>query len=385
MKQICLLLLLAALTAFAPLYAQKKGNKKKINKKEEKSNIQVAILLDTSNSMDGLIEQTKSQLWKMVNELALAKDANGNIPNFELALYEYGNDNLSKGEGFIRMVSALTTDLDLISEKLFELKTNGGSEYCGQVIQKATQELTWSKSNDDLKIVFIAGNEPFTQGPIDYDKSCKKAIGSGIIINTIFCGDEQEGIDGKWKSGALLADGKYLTINQNEAIVHIEAPQDEEIAKLNQQLNKTYIGYGAEGQHRIQLQTKQDANASSYGRANTVQRAISKSSKAYKNSSWDLVDAMKDKEVALEEIEEEALPEEMQEMDLETRKKYVSEKTKERQEIQEKINTLSKERRKYVANEREKMAGKNSKNLDAAIINTIREQANKNNFCIEEK
>jgi len=35
--------------------------------------IQMAILLDTSNSMDGLIDQAKSQLWKIVNELALSK------------------------------------------------------------------------------------------------------------------------------------------------------------------------------------------------------------------------------------------------------------------------------------------------------------------------
>jgi len=39
-----------------------------------KSNsIQLALLLDTSNSMDGLIDQAKSQLWKIVNELATSK------------------------------------------------------------------------------------------------------------------------------------------------------------------------------------------------------------------------------------------------------------------------------------------------------------------------
>ena len=41
--------------------------------------IQLAILLDTSNSMDGLINQAKSELWKIVNELALAKK-NGKSP-----------------------------------------------------------------------------------------------------------------------------------------------------------------------------------------------------------------------------------------------------------------------------------------------------------------
>ena len=35
--------------------------------------VQIALLLDTSNSMDGLINQAKSQLWDIVNEFSLAK------------------------------------------------------------------------------------------------------------------------------------------------------------------------------------------------------------------------------------------------------------------------------------------------------------------------
>ena len=45
-------------------------------KHNEKPLIQMAILLDTSGSMQGLIEQTKTQLWKIVNEMALAKQKN---------------------------------------------------------------------------------------------------------------------------------------------------------------------------------------------------------------------------------------------------------------------------------------------------------------------
>ena len=35
-----------------------------IQKSKKKGKIQVALLLDTSNSMDGLIDQAKSQIWK---------------------------------------------------------------------------------------------------------------------------------------------------------------------------------------------------------------------------------------------------------------------------------------------------------------------------------
>src|SRR6187455_3373485 len=114
--------------------------------------IMIALLLDTSNSMDGLIDQAKSQLWKIVNEVAAAKKADGKQPKIKIALYEYGNDGLSSDEGFIRQVSALTEDLDVMSEKLFSLSTNGGNEFCGQVIKTALNQLAWSASKDDLKM-----------------------------------------------------------------------------------------------------------------------------------------------------------------------------------------------------------------------------------------
>ena len=173
------------------------------NAKGETNVVQLAILLDTSNSMDGLIDQAKSQLWKIVNEMARSKRS-GETINLYVALYEYGNDNLSPQEGFVRLVSPLTNDLDKISDELFKLRTNGGSEYCGTVISEALKDLKWTDNTDELKIIFIAGNEPFTQGNIDYRTACKDAISKGIIINTIFCGNYDEGVQTNWKDGADL-------------------------------------------------------------------------------------------------------------------------------------------------------------------------------------
>src|SRR5687768_17608095 len=137
--------------------------------------IQIALLLDTSNSMDGLIDQAKSQLWSVVNEFIRAK-RDGRPPALEVALYEYGNNGLPAQEGFVRLVVPMTDDLDTVSEKLFALKTNGGEEYCGQVIRDAVGQLTWSRSSDVYKAIFIAGNEPFTQGTVDYHTACRAAI-----------------------------------------------------------------------------------------------------------------------------------------------------------------------------------------------------------------
>lgn len=349
--------------------------------KTKKPLVQVAILLDTSNSMDGLIAQAKSQLWRIVNEFSHARQ-DGEMPEVQVALFEYGNNNLSAQAGYIRKVSDFTTDLDLISEKLFALKTNGGEEYCGWVIKDALERLEWSPSSRAYKAIFIAGNEPFTQGPVDYADPCKSARARGIIVNTIHCGDERTGVDTMWRDGARLGDGKFLVIDQDRAVAYVEAPQDQEIAKLSSDLNGTYLAYGSTGGASSVRQEAQDRNAATVASAGAVvARAVAKSSANYSNSRWDLVDAAKDKDFKLEAVKDSELPAAMQALPPAERKEFIEQKSKERAELQAKINTLNAEREKFVTAKMKSIATTNT--LDSVVIITVREQAQTRAFTFQ--
>ena len=345
---------------------------------ENKPVIQMAILLDTSGSMSGLIDQARTELWAIVNEFIFARK-NGKVPELQVALYEYGKSSLARKQGYIRRIVPLTTDLDKVSEELFALKTNGGSEYCGWVIKQAAEALQWSDSPDELKVIFIAGNEPFTQGPVDYQKACKQAASRGIIVNTIHCGPEQQGISGKWKEGALLADGEFMNINHNRRVVHIQAPQDNEISQLGTALNETYIPYGAQAEHARVRQAKQDKNAAAVAKEAMVQRAVTKSSVHYRNETWDMVDAIANDKLEFEQLKDEELPKEMQKMNTSERKAYVEQKSKHRSEIQEKIQQLNQQRKTYVAEQMQKNQEQHN-TLGSAIILAIRRQALRLNF-----
>lgn len=334
--------------------------------------VKLAILLDTSGSMKGLIEQAKNQLWKIVNQLALAKDEYGEDPEIELALYQYGNDGLSAMDGYVQQISGFTSELDEISEQLFALQTNGGSEYCGTVINDAIGNLEWSSNPEDLQIIFIAGNEEFSQGPESYADACRAAVNKHVIVNTIFCGDYSQGERTQWNDGALIGQGKYMNIDHDAQIVHIKSPYDEEIIGLNERLNKTYIPYGSQGSMKKQKQLEQDANASELSSANAAKRYISKGSKVYKNTSWDLVDASGKKDFDIKKLDQ--LPENMQDMTSEEKMEYIESLKSQRKEVKGKIAQLSKERSKYVLNEKRKNNPKTSQ-LDDVIVAAIKEQA----------
>lgn len=371
-----LIVILISVAGLHPAFSNPTIEKDPVEEKDQ--SIMLALLLDTSNSMDGLIEQAKSQLWRIVNELASAKCGDGSKPSIKIALYEYGNDGLPASEGYIRQVSGLTDDLDVISEKLFALRTNGGNEFCGHVIRTSLRQLAWSVSRADLKMIFIAGNEPFTQGEVSYRIACELAKEKDVIVNTIFCGDYEEGIRTDWKRGSEITGGTFMSIQQDRRTVYVSTPYDERIEALNDQLNDTYIYYGSHGRSKKSLQSAQDENAEQYGKENKVERAVSKSSHAYKNSTWDLVDAAKENDQVIAETEAANLPSEMKDMSTTERKAYVLKKSEERTRVQKEIQKLNESRRQYIA--AHSTDEQKASSLDAVMLKAVREHAKAKNF-----
>ncbi len=348
--------------------------------------IQLAILLDTSGSMDGLIDQTRNQLWQVVNEFSSAKQ-NGMTPVLEVALFEYGNSGNSQEMGFVRKLNGFTGELDKVSEGLFSLTTNGGNEYCGFAIQMAVKNLQWSQSAQDIKTIFIAGNEPFTQGPINYLDALKLAKQQGISVNTIHAGEHQVGIQSGWQSGALLAGGDYMSIDTNQRVVHIKAPQDKKIVELNAKLNNTYIPYGVKGKSSAERQITQDKLSSNISAGLLAKRAKSKSSSFYNNAQWDLVDAMEQRKIAeseLQTMDSAALPESMVSMSGKERKEYIANKAEERRKIKQEISQLSASRDLYVAEEKSKRSVV-APSMSDALNEAIKKQAKQKSFTFDDK
>lgn len=338
--------------------------------------VQMAILLDTSSSMDGLIDQARTQLWKIINTLA-AGNREGKKPRLEVALYEYGNSNLSTRENYIRRILPFTTKLDLVSEKLFELKTDGGEEYPGAVMARALSELDWKNYDDVYRVIFIAGNEPFTQGPVDFRASAEKARAMGIFVNTIFCGSRQEGIATQWLAGAQLAGGDFHFIDQNQVVQVMATPYDEEIRQLGAEYNTTVIPMGRAGRAEKERMHAQDAKIAAAAPASgaTVERAMAKSAEQYSaGNDWDLTSVFSQKK-SIEGLPREQLPAELQKKSDSEITAYVRAKEQKRAKIQARIAELKRKRDEYISTQAKGM--KAPRDLASAMQSSIRSQGKK--------
>ncbi|AUC78791.1 hypothetical protein CW736_04990 [Nonlabens sp. MB-3u-79] len=345
---------------------------------EEPVTIQIALLLDTSNSMDGLIDQAKTQLWDVVNKMSGAH-CNEQQALLEIALYEYGNSRLNSEEGFVRQVLSFSTDLDLISKELFSLRTNGGEEYCGTVIGASLKQLEWKKGKNDLKMIFIAGNEGFNQGAVPFSSSIAQAIEKDVVVNTIFCGDWNTGAQLKWKEGATLGKGQYMNLDHNQKSAYVATPYDDQILNYNHLLNDTYIAFGRQGYENKAVQMLMDEAVQEVSAQANVKRTLAKSSANYRNSSWDLVDALDDEDMkgkVLTEDNIKTLPDSIRTKSKKDITAFAKAKKQERISIQNKIKELNQKRDQYIATQ----ALTETNGLESAMFKAIKKQSVSKNY-----
>ncbi len=347
----------------------------------ETRRVDLAIALDVSGSMSGLIESAKQRLWDIVNELGRAQPQ----PVLRVAVLSYGNPAYGAQSGYVRVDQPLTSDLDAVNETLFAFGTNGGDEYVARAVDTSVKSLQWSTEPDALRIIFVAGNESATQDPqIRVEQAVAAATGKGIVVNTIYCGDEGDGIAPGWRRVASLANGMYASIDQNAAAVaNIATPMDQKLLELNKELNETYVAFGRDGKRYRKNQLAQDENAAKMSPAAAASRTKTKVSGLYNSSDWDLVDAVKSGK-DLEQVAEDDLPAEMQAMEAEERRDFVQKKTEQRQELQREITELDTERRAYIAEKRRDQQNATGKGLDEAIQEGLRTVAEQKGFTFEE-
>ncbi len=358
--------LCGALLCSAPSQAQSKSD-------SSKPHIDVVFVVDCSGSMGPVIDTAKQKVWEIVNQIAKAKPS----PVLRIGLYAYGN-----GTQDIRKY-ALSDDLDTVYEHLMTFKDEGWSEeYVGLLVKKATDEMDWTEKRAGvplLKAIYVVGNETARQGPTDYTNSAPAAAKRGVRVNAIFCG--QESGQETWREMAKLGQGEYLEIAASGGNITIPTPYDDQLSKLNTQLNSTYLAYGSYGAAGAANQSAQDANSyATGGSANVASRAAAKSTRQYSNSRWDLVDAAREKKVDVAKAPAATLPAEMQKMTPTQRKTYVEKKSTERSKLQKQISELARKRDAYIQTEIKKRGLNQNSALDAAVRRSVVNGAMKGGF-----
>ncbi len=335
--------------------------------------IEVLFVLDTTNSMSGLIEGAKQKIWYIANQMLQARP----MPRLRLGLLGYRD----RGDAYITQFTDLTEDVDAVYAQLTKLEAGGGGdgpESVNQALHEAVTRARWSQDRAVLKLIFLVGDAPphmDYQDDVKYPKTCELAAKRDLIINTIQCGGDSD-TQRAWQDIAHRAEGAYTAIAQTGGMHLIATPMDAELAKLNAEVGHTIVAFGAE-ERREKVMAKQalsESVAASAPAPVADRLAFNASTGRVVQGEGELLDSLKKGEVTLEKIEAKDLPAEMKPMTLAQRKAYVKTKEDTRAKLQTRITELIRQRQAYLDAEARKGAGK-ADSFDTKVAETLRTQA----------
>ena len=190
------------------------------------ADVQMALILDTSSSMDGLILQARTQILDIVGDLQTTED--GSERTVAVALYRYGTDRVPEREGYTECLVPLTTDYARVVQALELLQASGSEEYAPFAIDKAVSELAWDIDPKVPKVIVIVGNETFSAGPVGTDSAFQAARAKTIKVLPIYCVGQHastSAVSG-WRRAAHLAGTDLEVIDPNATLETLDEPTD---------------------------------------------------------------------------------------------------------------------------------------------------------------
>ncbi|MEM8734235.1 MAG: vWA domain-containing protein [Planctomycetota bacterium] len=340
--------------------------------------IEVCFVLDTTGSMSGLIQGAKDKIWSIANEMLEAEE----VPEIKFSLIGYRD----RGDDYITKITTLTSDLDQVYTELTAFHADGGNdrpESVNQALFEAVNKIKWSEDAETLKIVFLVGDAP---PHMDYDddiqhpETCKQAVDSGIIINTIQCGNDQT-TSGIWNQIAKAGKGEYAAIEQSGGTQQISTPCDKEIARYNTELNRTVCGYGnATVQTNLlsKLSCNEESKAESiadragyFWTQRNLMGGVAACNQVVSGNN-DLVEMLMDGKIELGDIDESKLPDSFKELDAEQREAKLTQMIQDRKTTMAKLDELIAKRRTFIAEAKKELP---QDSFDAEIKTIIRDQA----------
>jgi Mg-chelatase subunit ChlD len=369
---------LAALAALAALLglavpALADDKKEPAKKPAKKPKVEVVFCLDTTGSMSGLIDAAKQKIWSISNQIASGKPT----PDLKIGLVGYRD----KGDAYVTKVFDLSDDLDAVHANLKTFQAQGGGdgpEHVNQALHDAVHKIKWGDKKSDLRIVFLVGDAPphMDYGDdVKFDETCKKACAKGIIINTIQCGSDAE-CTKFWRDICAKAEGSYVQIEQSGGVVAVATPFDKKLAAINDELARSTVFYGDARKKRgdkekteaaLELATAAKADRAGFGGKGAGGGV----------GTYDLIEAIKAREVTLEKLKKEDLPPELRKMSLKEQKEHLDKLDKKRDGLRKEALELDKKRAEHIKKELEKKGKDGKSAFDNQVLEMLRKQAKK--------
>ena len=354
----------------------------------KKPKMQVVFALDATGSMSGLIKAAKEKIWSIVSSLTQTQT----MPDIEVGLVFYRD----RGDAFVTKRIPLSDSMDMVYAELMKMNAAGGGdspESVNQGLNEAVELFNWDKDTSTYKAVFLVGDfEPHMnyKNDVPYYVTCGIAKSKDIVLNTILMGTNPVAAK-VWQEIARCNEGAYVNVNMNANDITVSTPYDSVIAVINDQLDDLQYYYGSKTSKAVSYSYKAKGKSNAMGSSATVKaqraeyNALAKTKKAGTKQN-ELLSDLASKNVQLDSLKKEELPDEFKNMSKDSIAIIVKQKTQLRDSLQKELVTAVNKRNAYIDTELSKRsAAEVEGSFNNVIFLNIKKQTQKKKIVIKGK
>jgi hypothetical protein len=328
--------------------------------------IDVVFAVDTTGSMDRLIDGAKRTVWSIATHIRQTEpDA-----SLRIGLVAYRDI----GDDYVTRPFSLTHDLDAVYAELASYEASGGGDAPEHVAAALRDALGMRWRAGAKKLVFVVGDAP--PAPRDdtrpYDVLAREAGTSGIIVNAIRCGDDPRTAYA-FQQLASLGGGDFSTIAQDGGVQQVATPYDDRLAELSARIDRTAVIAGDESAragHAAKMAAAEAAPAAAKADRASYWAKTAKG-RAMVRTEDDLVGAYATGALDLGKVAPGALPADLRDKSAPEIEAELARRAEARKQAQREIDELTRQRDAYLSARKDAAGGGG---FDAAVKATVEKQ-----------
>jgi hypothetical protein len=314
--------------------------------------VEVAFVLDTTGSMGPLIEGAKRTIWSIATSI-LDKNPDAEV---RMALVVYRDI----GDEYVTRRFELTRDIQTLYGHLLGFQARGGGDWpesVNEALDVAVTRIAWTSGAHVDRIIFLVGDAPpHMDYPQDrkYPEVVAAARRRGIIVNAVQAGAARD-TERVWREIAQRGEGRYLRIPQDGGQVsRVETPFDDEIIRIQIEINGTVVPYGTRAQRESVEQRQSQIAAAPRSSASDMATYVNRASRGRDaiTGEGDLVSDVLRNGRDLAAIPPVELPESMRAMSPAERRAHLDAQDRRRQELAARMLDLTRQRDTFIAGAR---------------------------------
>lgn len=296
--------------------------------------------------MSGLIDRAKTELWGIVDQLAVGQlETRVGIVAFR-----------DRGDAYVTRVFDLSSDIDRCYAHLLELEASGGGdtpESVNRALDEAVRSLDWNRSEDGERAIVLAGDAPphmdYAEA-VQWPASVREARRRGIVVHAIQLGSRRDTREA-WQAIAAAGGGTYAALDPTPDQA-IGSPWDDQLAQLNRALAQTLVPYGDDRERERIRSSIETAAGAEAGAAAARASFLGRRGVATTARGGDLVAKLGRGELDWEGVEQAQLPDELRRLPPEQRRVELRDRLDRRRGLLGEIAYYASKRDRFLADAR---------------------------------